>query len=75
MNPLVSSFIGAGVRWLLVVLAARTGAQLSEDETTQIVMGVLTVLPLGWSWWQKYQADRALETAKLQTWARSRDCA
>ena len=65
MNPLVSSLIGAGVRWLVTVAAAR-GIAVSDSDAAQITLGVVTTLPLLWSWWQKHQADQKLKTAQLQ---------
>jgi hypothetical protein len=63
MSPFLSSLIGAGVRWLITVAAAR-GVAVSDDQATQIALGVVTLVPLLWSWWQKAQADRKLASAK-----------
>ena len=63
MNPLVTSLVGSGVRWLVTVAAAR-GVAVSDDQATQVVMGLVTLLPLLWSGVQKYRADQKLEQAK-----------
>jgi len=63
MNPLVTAFIGAGVRWLITAAAAREIA-LSEDEATRILSGAVAVGMLLWSWYQKRRTDIQFEDAK-----------
>jgi len=63
MNPLVKAFIGSGVRWLVTILAAR-GYAVSEDETTQVISGAVTVAMLLWSFYQKHRTDKVIEQAK-----------
>lgn len=63
MNPFLTSLVGAGVRWLVTVAAAQ-GVAVSDDQATQIVMGAVTLVPLVWSGWQKYRADKKLADAK-----------
>ena len=62
MNPLYSALIGSVVRWLVTLAAAR-GFLLSDDQATQIVMGLIAVAPLAWSGVQKFLERRKLVTA------------
>jgi len=62
MNPLVSALVGAAVRWLITVAAAQ-GVVLSDDLATQIVLGVVALGTLGWSWWQKRGQSQAVVKA------------
>ena len=63
MNPFITSLVGSGVRWLVTVAAAR-GVVVSDDQATQVIMGIATLIPLLWSGLQKYRADQKLEQAK-----------
>lgn len=62
MNPLVSSLIGAGVRWVLTLVAAR-GVVVSDELSTQLVSGAVAVGVLIWSFIQKRKADEAAKAA------------
>ena len=63
MNPFIGSLIGAGVRWLITLAAAR-GVTVSDDQTTQIISGVAAVGMLLWSWYQKQHQAAKLTEAK-----------
>lgn len=59
MPSLLMLLIGSGVRWLLTLVAAH-GIFVSEDQTVEIISGVVAIAMLGWSWAQKVRADAAL---------------
>jgi len=59
MNPLVLALIGAGVRWLIMLLAAR-GIYVSDDQSVELISGAAAVAMLLWSWTQKTRADEQL---------------
>jgi len=63
MNPLLVTLLGAAVRWVVTILAAR-GVFVSEDQTVEIISGIAALAMLGWSWWQKNRADKKLNKAE-----------
>lgn len=63
MNPLVSSLIGAGVRWLLTMLAARE-IVVGEDTATQLAAGAVAIATIVWSAIQKSRTHQTIQDAK-----------
>lgn len=62
--PFVQQIIGVVVRTLIVWIATKFGAKLSDDQLVQITAQVLpVVLVLTWSVWQKYHGRLKLLTA------------
>ena len=60
----VQQIVGVGVRALILWLAAKFGAELSDDQVVQIVAQVLPVaLVIIWSIWQKYVTRQGKLTA------------
>lgn len=60
MNPLVTAFIGAAVRWLVTALASR-GVAVSNDEASQAIYGLIAIGTLLWSLRQKKQTDAKIK--------------
>ena len=65
MNPFFTSLIGAGVRWVLTMLAAR-GVIVSDDLATQLIAAAVAIGTLAWSVIQKERANQALKDAAAQ---------
>lgn len=64
MNPFLQQVLGTIVRTVVVWLAGKVGAEVSDDQVTQITAQVVPVLlVLGWSLWQKYRNRQKLLTA------------
>ena len=66
MNPLVSSFIGSLVRWLLTGLAGyfvKHGVITGEESTAYLAALVVGAPVLLWSLWEKYNGKLLLHTA------------
>lgn len=63
MDALVKALMGAGVRWVITILAAK-GLIVSDEQYGQLVDAAVLVAMLVWSGWQKHQADKQLEQAK-----------
>lgn len=63
MNPLVSSLIGAGVRWAITMLATRE-IVVSDDQSSQLVGAAVVIASLVWSVIQKSRAHDALKKAE-----------
>lgn len=74
-NPLVLKFLASLLRWVLGPLAAVLVAKgiITAEDSGQYVdaltsgaalFGAITfIAQLGWSWWDKYSAQRKLTTA------------
>lgn len=63
MNPLLTAVIGAIARWLITIAAAQ-GVILSDDQSLQIVSGVVAASMLLWSLVNKKKTDTAIKDAK-----------
>ena len=64
MNPFAQQIIGAIIRTAVVWLAAKFGAEVSDDQVTSFVaQATPIVLVLAWSLWQKYHGRQKLLTA------------
>lgn len=62
MNPLVSTLIGASVRWLIVAVGVKE--YVSDDQQMALVGGIAALGSLGWSLYQKYCAHGKLTDAQ-----------
>lgn len=64
MNPLVSSLIAAGVRWVLTLAAAHE-VTVSDDQTTQLISGAVALGTLVWSLVHKKKVDARIKEAGI----------
>lgn len=62
MNPMYSAMIASVVRWALTI--ASQHVQVSDDQTNNIIAGVVAVAPLIWSLVHKKKVDTAIQSAK-----------
>lgn len=62
MNPLIVGFSGVAVRWLISI-AATKGIDMTTDEGTKIVLGMIAVAPLVWGQARVWLNRRKLVTA------------
>lgn len=67
MPPFIQQILGTLVRHLIGLLAgvlAARGIVISDDQTTQLVTAITTVLvPIGWSIWKSFRGRQKLLTA------------
>lgn len=63
MNPLVSAFAGAAVRWIITAAAAQ-GVVVSDNQATQVISGLVALGTLAWSFYQKHRTSQRIETAR-----------
>lgn len=66
MNPILQEAVGSILRWGLTIIAGWAvshGIWTASAAATYVTAGVLALLTLGWSLWQKYVARRKLVTA------------
>lgn len=57
MSPLITAAVGGFVRWAVTFAAARE-VTLSADQASQMAYGLVALGTLGWSLWQKHQAEK-----------------
>lgn len=62
-NALLTAAAGALARWLITIAAAQ-GVALSDDQSTQIVSGVIAGAMLAWSLLHKKKVDTAIKDAQ-----------
>ena len=66
MNPILQEALGSLLRWTLMLGAAyivKKGIWTEGDATKYVEAGVVALLTLGWSLWEKYKSRIKLLTA------------
>jgi hypothetical protein len=65
VNSFIEKLVGAAVRTAIVWLAAKFGADVSDNEVAQFVAQATPILlVLAWSFWQKFKEQQKLLTAQ-----------
>lgn len=66
--PFIQQIVGALVRFAVIWLAAKFGAEISEDRAVEITAQVVpVVLMVGWSLYAKFHGQQKLLTALAST--------
>ncbi len=74
MNPFIEKVIGGIVRAVVVWIAAKFGASLSDNEILQLTAEIVPLLlVLYWSFRQKLHAERVTLTAQAMRSGASRE--
>lgn len=63
MDPLLKSFAGAAVRWLMVFAGAH-GINIGIDQANTLINAALIIAPLVWSLVHKVKVNTAIKDAK-----------